>query len=230
MARPWSGLGGNVSGSSTHQGDAGSNAPAAFPDQFFERVDESPDAGFYQFPRLVTHIDDATITALTSFYAEFLTAGLRVLDLMSSWVSHLPDTPYGHVAGLGMNAEELAANPRLDERIVHDLNAEPRLPFPDRSFDRAVVAVSIQYLTRPVEVFTDLARVLAPGGRVAIAMSHRCFPTKAILAFRALPPHDRVRVVGAYLHAAGYVDVDFVDRSPPHADPLWIVVGTRSAG
>ncbi len=216
-----------MSGSSTHQGDAGADRAAAFPDQFFERVDESPDSQFYQFPRLVTHIDDATIAALTAFYAEFLPAEMRVLDLMSSWVSHLPDTPYGRVAGLGMNAEELAANPRLDERIVHDLNAEPRLPFADRSFDRAVVAVSIQYLTRPVEVFTDLARVLEPGGRVAIAMSHRCFPTKAILAFRALPPQERVRVVGVYLHAAGYVDVDFVDRSPPNADPLWIVTGTR---
>ena len=215
-----------MSGSSTHQGDAGGDGAAAFPDQFFERVDESPDSQFYQFPRLVTHIDAATIAALTAFYAEFLPAELRILDLMSSWVSHLPDTRYRHVAGLGMNAEELAANPRLDERIVHDLNVEPRLPFADRSFDRAVVAVSIQYLTRPVDVFTDLARVLEPGGRVAIAMSHRCFPTKAILAFRALPPQERVRVVGVYLHAAGYVDVDFVDRSPPNADPLWIVTGT----
>lgn len=216
-----------MSGSSTHQGDAVGDGAAAFPDQFFERVDESPDSRFYQFPRLVTHIDDATIAALTAFYADFLPAGMRVLDLMSSWVSHLPDTHYGHVAGLGMNAEELAANPRLDQRIVHDLNVEPRLPFDDGSFDRAVVAVSIQYLTRPVEVFTDLARVLAPGGRLAIAMSHRCFPTKAILAFRTLPPQDRVRVAGAYLHAAGYVDVAFVDRSPPNADPLWIVVGAR---
>ena len=220
-------MGDKVSGSSTQQGQSGGDGTAAFPDQFFERVDESPDSQFYQFPRLVTHIDDATIAALTAFYAEFLPAGTRVLDLMSSWVSHLPDTAYRHVAGLGMNAEELAANPRLDERIVHDLNAEPRLPLADRSFDRAVVAVSIQYLTRPVEVFTDLARVLAPGGRVAIAMSHRCFPTKAILAFRALPPQERVRVVGVYLHAAGYVDVDFVDRSPPDADPLWIVTGAR---
>ena len=216
-----------MSGSSTDQGDTRGDAPPAFPDQFFERVDESPDSQFYQLPRLVTHIDDATIAALTAFYAEFLAAEMRVLDLMSSWISHLPDTAYRRVAGLGMNAEELTANPRLDERIVHDLNAEPRLPFADRSFDRAMVAVSIQYLTRPVEVFTDLARVLKPGGRVAIAMSHRCFPTKAILAFRALPPQERVRVVGVYLHAAGYVDVDFVDRSPPNADPLWIVTGTR---
>ena len=229
VARSRGVLGDNVSGSSTKQRDSGGDGTAAFPEKFFERVDTSPDSQFYQFPRLVTHIDDATFAALTAFYAEFLPAGMRILDLMSSWVSHLPATSFQHVAGLGMNAEELAANPRLDERIVHDLNAEPRLPFADQAFDRAVVAVSIQYLTRPVEVFTDLARVLEPGGRVAIAMSHRCFPTKAILAFRALPPQERVRVVGVYLHAAGYVDVDFIDRSPPQADPLWIVTGTRGA-
>ena len=69
------------------------------------------DAGFYRQARLVTHIDDATIAALTDFYAEFLPPGSRVLDLMSSWVSHLPEEEYGRVAGLGMNAEELAANP-----------------------------------------------------------------------------------------------------------------------
>lgn len=210
-----------MSDSSTPKDDASASPP--FPAQFFQREDESPDSLFYQLPRLVTHIDDATIAALTTFYAEFLPAEGRVLDLMSSWVSHLPETRFKHVGGLGMNAEELEANPRLDERIVHDLNAEPRLPFADASFDRALVAVSVQYLTRPVEVFTDLRRVLAPCGRVAIAMSHRCFPTKAILAFRALPPQERIRVVGAYLHAAGYVDVDLADRSPPNADPLWIV-------
>ena len=216
-----------MSSSSTSEGDAGASKPPAFPEQFFDRVDESPDSLFYQLPRLVTHIDDATIAALTTFYAEFLPAEARVLDLMSSWVSHLPETRFKHIAGLGMNAEELAANPRLDARIVHDLNAEPRLPFADSSFDRAVIAVSVQYLVHPVDVFTDLRRVLGPDGRVAIAMSHRCFPTKAILAFRALPPQERVRLVGAYLHGAGYADVGFADRSPPDADPLWIVTGAR---
>ena len=196
-----------------------------FPERFFAREDESPDSGFYRQARLVTHIDDATIAALTEFYAEFLPSGSRVLDLMSSWVSHLPDVEYGRVAGLGMNAKELAANPRLSDSVVHDLNEEPVLPFADDSFDRAVVAVSAQYLVRPIEVFTDLRRVLAPGGRVAVAMSHRCFPTKAILAFRALPPNDRIRLVGSYLHRAGFADINALDRSPERADPLWIVTG-----
>ena len=141
-----------------------------FPERFFAREDESADAGFYRQPRLVTHIDDATIAALTDFYAEFLPPLSRVLDLMSSWVSHLPDEDFGCVAGLGMNAEELAANPRLTDRVVHDLNEEPVLPFASHSFDRAVVAVSVQYLVRPIEVFADLRRVLAP----AAGLRWRC--------------------------------------------------------
>ena len=122
-----------------------------FPERFFAREDESADARFYRQPRLVTHIDDATIAALTDFYAEFLPPKSSVLDLMSSWVSHLPDVEYGRVAGLGMNAEELAANPRLTDRVVHDLNEQPTLPFADDSFDRAVLAVSVQYLVQPME-------------------------------------------------------------------------------
>ena len=198
-----------------------------FPDRFFEREDEAPDSLFYGEPRLVAHIDDDTIAALTAYYRGFLPPGSRVLDLMSSWISHLPDVDYARVAGLGMNERELAANPRLTDAVVHDLNVDPRLPYEGAAFDRAVIAVSIQYLVRPLEVFRDLARVLLPGGRVAIAMSHRCFPTKAILAFRALGPEDRVRLVSTYLHHAGFVDIGFEDRSPPGADPLWIVAGTR---
>lgn len=195
------------------------------PERLFAREDGSADALFYRQPRLVTHIDDATIGALTDFYAKFLPPASRVLDLMSSWVSHLPDVEYARVAGLGMNAEELEANPRLTDCVVHDLNERPELPYEDDCFDRAVVAVSVQYLVRPIEVFADLKRVLAPGGRVAVAMSHRCFPTKAILAFRALPPNDRIRLVGSYLHRAGFVEINGVDRSPGNADPLWIVTG-----
>ena len=198
------------------------------PERFFEREDESDDGLFYRSPRFVTHIDDATIDALTAFYEEFLPPGARILDLMSSWISHLPpDIAYAHVAGLGMNAEELAANTRLSARIVHDLNIDPRLPFADASFDRAVIAVSVQYLVRPFAVFADLRRVLAPGGRVAVAMSHRCFPTKAVFAFRALSPTDRGRLVAAYMHTAGFESIDFADRSPPRGDPLWVVVGTN---
>jgi len=131
------------------------------------------------------------------------------------------------VAGLGMNAAELDANPRLDVRVVQDLNRNPRLPFADGAFDAVLIAVSVQYLVRPVDVFRDIARVLAPGGRLIVAMSHRCFPTKAVRAFHQLGPEDRIRLIGAYVELAGGFDVaTFEDRSPDGEDPLWIVTAT----
>ena len=203
-----------------------------FPPALFARLDESADSAFYAQPRFVVHIDDATIAALTAWYAEVLAPGADVLDLMSSWVSHLPDAarlPLGRVVGLGMNAAELAANPRLAAYDVQDLNAEPRLPYADASFDAVLCAVSIQYLTRPLEVFAEVARALRPGGRVAIATSHRCFPTKAIRAFHVLPARDRLAWIALYLErAGGFGPAELVDRSPPGADPLWIVTARRT--
>jgi len=202
---------------------------ARFPPGFFRRLDESSDADFYASPRLVTHIDDATIAALTQFYRETLTSGSAVLDLMSSWVSHLPpDLHFARVAGLGMNAVELRANPRLTDFVVHDLNADPELPYADASFDVVLNAVSIQYLTRPVEVYTSVARVLKPHGLAVIATSHRCFPTKAIMAWHATGVEERIRIIERYFAlAGGYEPAVFCDRSPEHADPLWLVVARR---
>lgn len=205
--------------------------PAAdLPAELFARVDEGDDALFYQVPRLVTHIDPATIAALTQYYREVLPDGCRVLDLMSSWVSHLPpERRYAHVAGLGMNAVELDANERLSTRIVQDLNRNPVLPFADGSFDAVLIAVSVQYLVHPIDVFRDVARVLVPGGRVIVAMSHRCFPTKAVRAFHQLATQERIGLVGTYFErAGGYHAPSFIDRSPAGGeDPLWIVTATR---
>jgi len=199
------------------------------PDERFARVDESDDGLFYASPRLVLHIDDATVRALTAYYAEILSPGEAVLDLMSSWVSHLPESlPLREVVGLGMNADELRANPRLTERVVVDLNRTPSLPFADGRFDCVTIAVSVQYLTRPVPVFAEIGRVLKPGGRAVVAMSHRCFPTKAVRAFHLLSASDRIRLVGTYLDLAGaFESAEFIDRSPAGADPLWIVTAVR---
>lgn len=197
------------------------------PEQFFVRQDESADENFYREPRFTTHIDDATIVALTQYYRETFDPADRILDLMSSWISHLPgEIRYRHVAGLGMNEAELSANERLDAYAVQNLNTEPALPYPDGSFEAVTIAVSIQYLVRPFEVFAEIGRVLTPGGRCVVAMSHRLFPTKAIYAFQAMPAADRCRLVSAYLQKSGrFSDVATLDRSPPNADPLWIVTG-----
>ncbi len=193
-------------------------------------MDESVDAAFYVEPRFVTHIDDATIAALCAVYREHLPAGGHVLDLMSSWISHLPDdVEYGRVAGLGMNRAELERNPRLADFVVHDLNATPELPYPDRSFDAVVNAVSVQYLVRPLEVFASIARVLRPGGLSIVAMSHRLFPTKAVMAFHTFTAEQRIALVTSYHEAGGgFEKPTSLIQTPPGADPLWIVMARRS--
>src|SRR6266403_1051364 len=147
----------------------------------FAKLDAEEDELCYEPPRLVVHIDDGAIAALTELYRAILPAGGVLLDLMGSWVSHLPpEIEYAEVIGHGMNAEELAANPRLDRRFVQNLNRDSRLPLADASLDAAMICVSIQYLQRPVGVLREVRRALRPGAPVIISFSNRCFPTKAV--------------------------------------------------
>ena len=204
---------------------------SALPDAAFRRADESPDADFYAQPRFVTHIDAAAVDAVTALYRETLAPGADVLDLMTSHVSHLPDdVPLGRVAGLGMNAAELAANPRLAERLVHDLNADPALPFGDASFDAVLICVSVQYLTEPVAVFREVARVLRPGGALVVTFSNRCFPTKAVRIWSALDDAGHVALVGTVVReAGGFGEVEVAAHTPHRGDPLFGIVARRDA-
>ncbi len=128
---------------------------------------------------------------------------------MSSWVSHLPeDIAYASVVGHGMNEEELAANPRLSRWFVQDLNIEPTLPLGDGVFDGACLCVSVQYLQRPVDVFREVHRVLRPGAPFVVSFSNRCFPTKAVAIWQSLSGPDQQHLIGAYMRAAGFTDVD----------------------
>lgn len=203
-----------------------------FKREHFGRNDEGEDALFYSQPRMVTHIDEAAIAALQRHYSKTLSAEGAWLDLMSSWVSHYPDALPSRVAGLGMNAEELAANPQLSEWTVHDLNASPVLPYEDESFRAVTIAVSVQYLRQPVPVFREIGRVLQPDGICVVSFSNRCFPTKAIQLWLSSDDATHIQVVGAYMHfATGLRAPDALDLSPaPGAsDPLW-VVQARQAG
>ena len=196
------------------------------PSWAFEKEDASPDAAFYAWPRFVTHIDAAAIATVTQVYRQTLPAGGKVLDLMSSWVSHLPDdVGYAEVVGHGMNEEELAANKRLSRWFVQDLNEAPALPLEDSSFGGACLCVSVQYLRRPVEVFREVDRVLTPGAPFVVSFSNRCFPTKAVAIWRSLSGPDQQRLVAAYMHAAGFTKIAEHEAIPERGDPLRVVVG-----
>jgi SAM-dependent methyltransferase len=199
-----------------------------FPPGFFARADDGDDAAFYAMPRLVTHIDDDAIAAVGDLYEEHEIEG-DVLDLMSSWVSHFKVAPR-HLRLLGMNKHELDANPMAAERIVHDLNADPRIPLPDESIDDAVCCASVDYLVRPVEVFRDVARVLRPGGRFVCTFSNRVFATKAIQAWLYASDDERCRIVAEYFRQSQAYEPPTVERRTPadhRGDPLYAVWAVR---
>ncbi len=166
------------------------------------KLDPTNDSQFYDYPRFVTHVDDHFIAQLTALYRDRLTPQTRILDLMSSWVSHLPEEmEFAHVEGHGMNGEELAKNPRLDHYFVQNLNENTTLPFEDESFAAVLNCVSVQYLQYPDRVFAEIARVLEPGGIVIISFSNRMFYQKAIAAWREGTESGRVQLVQRYIRA-----------------------------
>jgi len=203
------------------------NAFPELPAGAFAKLDAGDDADFYAQVRLVTHIDEAAIATLTGFYRQVLPVGGVLLDLMSSWVSHLPDdVAYAEVIGHGMNAMELAANPRLTRRFVRDFNLDPTIPLADASVDAAMICVSIQYLQRPAAVLAEARRVLKPGAPIVISFSNRCFPTKAVAVWRALDGTGHARLVDIYLRRAGFAGTEIhrlLDGWT--SDPLTVVVG-----
>lgn len=204
------------------------------------KLDETSDQDFYSFPRFVTHVDEGFIQQLTDLYCERLTPQSRIFDMMSSWISHLPEEiEFAWVEGQGMNGEELAKNHRLNHYFVQNLNETPRLPLEDQSFDAVLNAVSVQYLQQPEQVFAEIYRILKPGGIAIISFSNRMFYQKAIAAWRDGSETQRVNLVKRYFQSVpGFGTPEVIARqsSVPSilqmlgmgsADPFYAVIAER---
>ena len=207
----------------------GSDRLPELPPGAFSKADGSDDATFYAPARLVTHIDDAATQALTALYRATLPAGGVLLDLMSSWISHLPpEMAFAEVIGQGMNTEELRTNSRLSRSFVQNLNRTPTLPLEAESCDAALCCVGVQYLQRPLEVFAEILRVLRPGSPFIVSFSNRCFPTKAVAIWQSLDDSGHAALVRLYLERAGFHDVTTdVLQDGSRSDPLIAVTGRR---
>ena len=205
---------------------------SAYPPELFRRQDESDDSLFYSEPRLVVHIDYEAIGAISSYFHEVLPRDAVILDLMSSWRSHMPpDLPITRLMGLGLNSVELDENPQLHDRIVHDINANPVLPLEDCSLDAAVVTVSIQYMVRPVEIFAEVNRALKRGADFHVIYSNRMFPTKAVAVWQSLDDRRRAQLIASYFqNSGGWEDIRAFNITPelPHySDPVYVVAASK---
>ena len=179
-----------------------------FTDRAFQRDDDRDDGHFYRTDRMVPHLDAAALEAVTEIISSLVVESRpEILDLMASWDSHLGDRlAPARVVGLGMNRNELEANPRLNAWLVHDLNREPILPFADASFDVVLNTVSVDYLTRPFEVFEEVARVLRPGGLFLVLFSNRFFSEKVVRVWREAGQQERQLLVEDYFSSCRVFD------------------------
>jgi SAM-dependent methyltransferase len=195
--------------------------------EFFRREDEWPDALFYARPRFVAHLDEAASRAAFRLYDELLPEGDHILDLMAGYLSHLPDK-FARVTGLGLNRKELSHNPSLSDFVILDLNQPVFLPFASESLGGAVCTVSVQYMTRPLETFAEVARSLRPGAPFIVTFSNRFFPTKAVLAWRATDDAAHVRLVRSYFQSTPLFGPTFSQHFEPETgDPLFSVWAYR---
>ncbi len=205
-----------------------------------EKLDPTNDQDFYSFPRFVTHVDQGFIDQLRNLYGERLQPQTRILDLMSSWVSHLPDAlEFAHVEGHGMNQEELEKNTRLDDYFVQNLNDNPKLPLKDNDFDAVLIAVSVQYLQYPEAIFSEIYRILKPGGVVIISFSNRMFYQKAITAWRDGTDATRIQLVKGYFKSvSGFTKPEVIINASPlpnflqmlgiiGSDPFYAVISNK---
>lgn len=213
-----------------------------FNDAAFRRVDDAADGLFYALPRMVEHLDKFALEHVASLYGQLIPDNSKILDLMASCNSHLPDKLHScHVTGLGLNQQELEANKVLNERIIHDLNDDTSLPFEDNSFDAVICTVSVEYLIKPFDIFNEIARVLKPGGKFINVFSNRWFPPKAIAIWNELHEFERIGLVAEYyLQSKQFKDINtysFRGLSRPEddvhimqtqdSDPIYAVWGMK---
>jgi hypothetical protein len=192
----------------------------------FRRQDENDDGIFYRQPRLVTHIDDAAIARLTSYYDTVLPKKGKILDMCTSWKSFYPSSTKTavqngdvEVFGVGLNAEEMALNGLFQGEkrwMVMDLNKpphDPRAGWPkeELKFDAVTCVVSIDYLNHPLDVCKNLLYGANEGATIHLAISNRCFPNKIVRRWMMLGEQGRLEFVGDYLHFSGWKDVEIVD-------------------
>jgi len=174
------------------QARIGRNPITFDPATAYLRADNKNDRNFYSEPRIISHIDNQASEHLSSVIHDFVQPGSKVLDLMASVDSHLPKNHGLKVTGLGMNRKEMTENKALDDFVIYALNEDPKIPFPDRSFDAVLCNLSIEYLTRPAEVLQEVERVLKTSGILLISFSNRWFPSKVTRLWTELHEYERM--------------------------------------
>ena len=185
------------------------------------KQDESNDELFYSMPRFVQHLDGGFRKELTNLYSDRIEAGTIILDLMSSWVSHLPaSNNYKEVIGHGLNEQELKANKQLSSYWLQNLNVNQHLPLADCQIDTGLIVAGWQYLQKPEAVASELFRVVKPGGILIVSFSNRMFSSKAPLAWLESSDRERLNLISKVVRHQGWHIEELVSKETVDSGPL----------
>lgn len=205
-----------------HQTDHTNNRRIFFAENDFMRSDDTDDREYYSRDRFVQHLDSLALSTVKTVISTLIVEkNPAVLDLMASWDSHIPSNIKSQkVVGLGLNESELRSNKALTEFVLHDLNADTSLPFSDASFDVVLNVVSVDYMTKPVEIFREVNRILKPGGLFLVIFSNRYFPPKVVNIWRNSGEEERIILVEEFFRiAGGYEKPDvFISKGRPRPE------------
>jgi SAM-dependent methyltransferase len=187
-----------------------------FNEDAFSRDDSSDDKIFYEKDRFVNHIDKVAINTVEQLIGDLvIEKNPVILDLMAGWDSHIPESlNTSEVIGLGLNENELKKNKSLTGYLLHDLNADTKLPFNDNYFDLVINSLSVDYMIKPLEVFQEAGRVLKPGGLYLVIFSNRMFPRKAVKVWKDSSESERIILVEEFFQGSGIFEkpVKFVSK------------------
>ena len=204
------------------------------------KIDVADDQIFYQHPRYVHHLSDSFRTRLKNLYSNYLLNHYVILDLMSSWVSHLPQgITYKKVIGHGMNEAELSSNQRLDSYWIQNLNQNQNIPIESSSIDAGLVVAGWQYLQYPERVALELSRIIKTDSLLIISFTNRAFWTKAPNIWTHSSEDGRIEYVSRVLTANGWriekivkektMEKKFLGIYSVESDPFFSVIARNNS-
>ena len=198
----------------------------------FSREDETSDAEYCQHPEHIENLDTLALSTIEDLFVRLIPKGAEILDLMAGVDSHIPsEIQPARITGVGLDSKGLDENAKLSEKIIHDLNGGKPLPFNDDEFDVALITLSIEYITKPLELFEEVARILKSSGLFIITFSNRMFPPKAVNIWKNTGEQERVALVKKLISLSDRYTVigDFESSGKPRPkDDRYYMLGIPS--
>ncbi|MBF0478323.1 MAG: hypothetical protein HQL26_02470 [Candidatus Omnitrophica bacterium] len=195
----------------------------------YSNMFEIKSSGFVSHSQIHSYLGEDFDRIVAENYSKYIPQGGRVLDLMSGYHTHIGENlNLNQAAGVGLNAYEMYANPKLTSFNLQDLNTNPKFPSDwNEHFDAVIMTSGIAYLTSPQDVFRSAAKTLKPGGVFMLAFDRHFLVPEAMPLWETFSNEERLAFVLKKLELAGGFKITEHKIYPQ--DGITIIVCRKSA-